>query len=140
MTAKNGRTQKLENVFLRGLWRTFFLVDFPSSYNNTILAMTPSYATIPSYAPVVLGGHVKFIVLPDNLKNAPMFKKVQSMKRDRPGTPNCTSSCTFSYFLIFDPFMCSHFHVCILPVHILMHLSSTDVLVCARVFASISSF
>lgn len=47
MTAKNGRTQKLENVFLRG-------------------------------------GHVKFIVLPEVLKNAPMFKKVQSMKRDRP--------------------------------------------------------
>lgn len=47
MTAKNGRVQKLENVFLRG-------------------------------------GHIKFIVLPELLKNAPMFKKVQSLKRAKP--------------------------------------------------------
>ena len=47
MTARNGRVQKLENVFLRG-------------------------------------GHIKFIVLPDLLKNAPMFKKIQSMKRSKP--------------------------------------------------------
>jgi small nuclear ribonucleoprotein D3 len=49
MTARNGRVQKLENVFLRG-------------------------------------GHIKFIVLPDLLKNAPMFKKIQSMKRAKPDT------------------------------------------------------
>jgi small nuclear ribonucleoprotein D3 len=49
MTARNGRVQKLENVFLRG-------------------------------------GHIKFIVLPDLLKNAPMFKKIQSMKRAQPDT------------------------------------------------------
>ena len=47
MTARNGRVQKLENVFLRG-------------------------------------GHVKFIVLPDLLKSAPMFKKIQSLKRSKP--------------------------------------------------------
>lgn len=49
MTARNGRVQKLENVFLRG-------------------------------------GHIKFIVLPDLLKNAPMFKKIQSLKRSKPDT------------------------------------------------------
>ena len=49
MTARNGRVQKLENVFLRG-------------------------------------GHIKLIVLPDLLKNAPMFKKIQSMKRAKPDT------------------------------------------------------
>ena len=47
MTAKDGRIQKLENVYLRG-------------------------------------GHIKFIVLPELLKNAPMFKKIQSLKRSKP--------------------------------------------------------
>ena len=65
MTAKEGRVQRLEHVFLRG-------------------------------------GNIKFIVLPDVLKNAPIFKKVNQMraskvkdelqlknkgtKRSRPGT------------------------------------------------------
>ena len=43
MTAKEGRVQRLEHVFLRG-------------------------------------GTIKFIVLPDILKNAPIFKKVNQMK------------------------------------------------------------
>lgn len=43
MTAKEGRVQRLEHIFLRG-------------------------------------GTIKFVVLPDVLKNAPIFKKVNSMR------------------------------------------------------------
>jgi small nuclear ribonucleoprotein D3 len=38
------------------------------------------------------GGQIKFIVLPELLKNAPMFKKVQSMKRSRPDNANSGKS------------------------------------------------
>jgi len=46
MTAKEGRVQRLEHVFLRG-------------------------------------GNIKFIVLPDVLKNAPIFKKVNQMRASK---------------------------------------------------------
>ncbi len=46
MTAKEGRMQRLEHVFLRG-------------------------------------GTIKFIVMPDILKNAPIFKKVNQMRQNK---------------------------------------------------------
>ena len=46
LTAKEGRVQRLENVFLRG-------------------------------------GTIKFIVMPDILKNAPIFKKVNQMRSSK---------------------------------------------------------
>ena len=46
MTAKEGRVQRLEHIFLRG-------------------------------------GMIKFVVLPDMLKNAPIFKKVNSMRAEK---------------------------------------------------------
>lgn len=46
MTAREGRVQRLEHVFLRG-------------------------------------GNIKFIVMPDILKNAPIFKKVNSMRASK---------------------------------------------------------
>ena len=49
------------------------------------------------------GGHVKFIVLPDMLKNAPMFKKVQNMKRAKPGL-QISIACLFSLFVLSIPF------------------------------------
>ncbi len=50
MTARNGKVQKLEQVFLRG-------------------------------------GNIKYIVLPDLLKSAPMFKNIQKLKRNRAPEP-----------------------------------------------------
>lgn len=50
MTAKEGRVQRLEHVFLRG-------------------------------------GNIKFIVMPDILKNAPIFKKVNQMRQSKVREP-----------------------------------------------------
>jgi small nuclear ribonucleoprotein D3 len=50
MTAKEGRVQRLEHVFLRG-------------------------------------GNIKFIVMPDILKNAPIFKKVIQMRQSKVKEP-----------------------------------------------------
>merc|ERR1719163_307240 len=73
MTARDGRTSKLEQVAIRG--QLLEAEDNMNCYIGSVTMTAKDGRTSKLEQVAIRGSQIRFLILPDMLKNAPMFKK-----------------------------------------------------------------